>query len=102
MTVAEIPTAPRAQLFRITLGGVEYQITQRWNTPNNCWFVDIADTDGTPRLLGLMLVTGVDLLSQFAHLGIGGQMVVQTDHDADVVPNYTSLGDTGHLYYISS
>lgn len=101
MNVAEIPTAPRAETFKITLGAVEYQITQRFSTPMNAWVIDIDVSDGTPKVHGIMMVTGVDLLSQFKHLGIDGQLIVQSDNAPDLVPDFTTLGSTGHFYFIA-
>lgn len=99
-TVYEIPTAPKSEAFQISLNGVDYRIVQRFNVAMNAWVVDIISVDGTPKLRGLMLVTGVDLLSQFEHLGLGGQLQVQSDDDVDRVPDYATLGSTGHLYFL--
>lgn len=99
--VAEIPTSPRAQAYRITLGIIEYQITQRYCNALQSWYVNIDLADGTPKVRGLMLVTGEDLLTQLKHLGIEGELVVQSDNDPDQVPTYETLGVTGHLYFLT-
>lgn len=100
MTPYEIPTTPRHERFRITLSGTEYQITQRYCQGAQAWVVNIDQADGTPRVRGLMLVTGVDLMSQFEHLGLAGAIVVQSDDVVDKVPSYATLGQTGHVYYL--
>jgi hypothetical protein len=100
MTAFEIPTQPTPQRFTITLGGVDYRVTQKWNKVISCWAIDIADSGDVPILSGVPLVTGADLLEQFTYLGIGGQLVAQTDHDADAVPTFDNLGSTGHLYFV--
>jgi len=71
----------------------------KWNTPASCWVADLANDDGVPVARGIPLVTGCDLLAQYGHLGLGGQMFVQTDHNADAVPTFSNLGSTGHLYF---
>lgn len=51
-------------------------------------------------MAGIPLVTGADLLAQYKHLSIGGQLFVQTDGDPEAVPTYASLGATAGLYWI--
>lgn len=101
-TAAELPLGNRAQTFRITLGTKELTLTQRWNAPAGAWLLDVADSAGNALLTGLLLVTGADLWSQFEHLGLGGALVVQTDGNEDEVPSYSSLGITGHAYYVTA
>jgi Domain of unknown function (DUF6983) len=100
-TIYEIPTSNVPQVQTISLNGVQYQITTRWNAyaGNGAWVMDIADSNGNRILSGVPLVTGADLLAQFEYLGIGGAMVVQSDNNPDVVPDSLSLGVTGHLFY---
>lgn len=74
----------------------------KWNRFMEAWVVDIYESDGTTLVLGgIGLVTGADLLRQYGYLGLGGQMIAQTDHDTDAVPTFENLGGEGHLYYLS-
>lgn len=99
--VFEIPLkAGVPQLLSVFLAGVEYQLRLTWCDPMAAWVLDIFDASGNPLAQGLAMVTGLDLLSQLEYLGIGGQLVVQVDNDSSAVPNFTQLGDTGHLYFI--
>lgn len=100
MTPYEIPLTPEPQTFNISLAGVERQLRVYWNKPNSCWHFDLSTFDGTPILQGLPMVTGADLLKQYAYLGLGGSIVVQTDFDLDAVPTYDNLGTTGRLYFL--
>ncbi len=97
----EIPLTPQAQTFSVGSGST-YNLRVTWCEPAACWILDISDADNIPMVEGIPLVTGVDLLSQYEYLGIGGALVVQTDSDPASVPTYTSLGSTGHLYYVVS
>lgn len=99
-TAYEIPLSAFAQTFRITLGSADYQVTQRFSAAAQAWVLDLANSDNVPLVSGLPLVTGADLLSQFKHLGIQGRIIVQTDGEVDAVPSYTSLGASGHAYYV--
>jgi len=100
-TVFEVPTAPKAQTFAISLAGITYNLTFTWNVPSSAWILAIADSNGVTLVSGIPLVTGADLLEQYAYLGIGGQLIVQTDNDPTAVPTYESLGSTGHLFFLA-
>ena len=101
MTPFEIPTNPQAQTFTVSLAGVTYTLTIKWNSFANCWILDISDINGNAIVGGLALVTGCDLLWPFKYLLFGGALNVETDHAISVVPSYTTLGSTGHLYFVT-
>ena len=102
MAVQEIPLSPNPQTFGITLANVAYQVTVIWrDAAFGGWVVDIADDQGNPIIQGIPLITGADLLEQYAYLGLGGSLIVQTDHDVDAVPTYANLGQTSHLYFVT-
>lgn len=99
-TYYEIPLAPNAQRFNITLAGVVYQLTLIWRTGDmGGWFIDIASSAGVPILQGVPLVTGADLLAQYPDLGFGGTLTVATDSTPDAVPTYGNLGQASHVYF---
>lgn len=77
---------------------VTVQLKTNWCAPANCWIVDVNDENGVPIVAGMAMVTGADLLEQFQYLGLGFQMIVQSDNNPDEVPSYTTLGKTGHLF----
>lgn len=82
------------------MAGVEYQLTVKWNDPNQSWMVDIADSNGNPIVSGIPLVTGKDLLAPYGYLNFGGQLIAQTTNNVDAVPTFVNLGSTGNLYFI--
>lgn len=98
MTPFEVPLSAVPQTFQIAIAAVVYQVTVRWNSQNQTWVLDLADQGNNPLVLGIPLVTGVDLLEQYGYLGLGFQLVAQTDHDLLAPPTYLNLGATGHLY----
>ena len=101
-TTYEIPLSATPQTFSILLAGVSYQLTVRYaDAPMGGWLLDIADQNGDNILCAAPLVTGHDLLQQYAYLGIGGQWIVQTDADPDAVPTLTNLGVESHLYFVT-
>lgn len=102
MQAYEIPLSPAPQRLSISLGGVQYRLQVRWNRVLGAWVLDIADADAVDILTGVPIVTAVGLLDQYEHLGFGGQLIALTDSAADTAPGYTTLGVTGHLYWITA
>lgn len=98
--IYEIPLDPRPQSFTIALAGVEYQLNLAWNFYSNSWSLDISTPDGVPILAGIPLVSGADLLEQYAYMNFGGSLVVQSDSDLYAIPGYDTLGETDHLYFL--
>lgn len=102
MATFEIPLSPQPQTFAITLAGRSLALTVMWrDVDQGGWVLDIADGAGVPLLRGVPLVTGADLLAQYAYLGLGGALYVQTDFDVDAVPAWENLGTTSHLYFVT-
>lgn len=100
MTVYEIPLTPRPQRMAIALSGVTYNLRFHFaDAPEAGWILDIYDVNKNPIICGLALVTGADLLAQYAYLGIPGKLYVSTDGDAGAAPTFDGLGTTSHLYY---
>lgn len=103
-TYTEIPLIPsQPQRFTITLGGVSYNMRLTYDTAQaGCWMLDIGDADSNLLVAGIPLVTGVDLVAQYAYLSFGGALVCTTDRGAGEVPNFDGLGVTSHLYYVTA
>jgi hypothetical protein len=101
-TPYEIPLIAEPQTLTISLAGVQYTLTVKWNDAIQVWVFDMADTTGNLILGGIPLVTGTDLLGQYGYLNLGGQLRAFTDSDITLPPNFTNLGVTGHLYFITS
>lgn len=102
MSVFEVPLSPQPQRFSVPLAGLTYNLKVRWCATAACWMLDIADAEGNPIVQGIAIITGADLLEQYAYLGIGGQLIAQTDHNVDAVPTFDNLGDIGHLYFVTA
>lgn len=87
-TAYEIPLSAEPQRFSIELANVTYQLVVVWNPSLQCWVLDINDENGVALVLGIPIVTGLDLLRQYAYLGFGGSLVVQTQGSAIQVFEY--------------
>lgn len=99
-TLYEIPLTATPQQLMVPLSGVTYQLTIVYrNCAGGGWFMDIADINLVPLICGIPLVTGANLLEQYAYMGIIGEMYVSTDGDNAAVPTFDNLGTDSHLYY---
>ncbi|MCA7083386.1 hypothetical protein K7G19_07205 [Cupriavidus sp. DB3] len=98
----EIPLSPEPQRFTITLSGVDYRLTVQYRKAGDAgWILDIADANNAPLATGIPLVTGIDLLGQYRHLGFAGRLWVQGADDPDNVPTYEDLGIGSHLFWVT-
>lgn len=100
MAVFEIALRPQPQLITARFpSGASYILRLIYLfTPNDCWELDISDALNNPLVCGIPLVTGADLLAQYAYLGFGCKMYCATDGDRAAVPRFFNLGVGAHLY----
>ena len=102
MSVYEIPLQPAtAQTFQVQLAGVSYNMTLKWNDPNNTWVLDIYDLTKAPMVTGVPLVAGVDLLAPYAYMNFGGKLIVNNDSSNPAPASFASLGVSTHLYFVT-
>lgn len=100
MTPYEIPLTPAPQSFLISLLGVQYRFTLRYqDTVAGGWTLDLATAAGVDLVAGVPLVTGADLLGQYEYLGVGVPLFVATDGNLDAVPLFGNLGTEARLYF---
>lgn len=96
-----IPLTPTPQTFQISLGGTPYVLTLQWRGDAG-WILDIADASNNAILSGIPLVTGCDLLAQYAYLGFPGQLwVISNGGDPSPVPTFTNLGISNSLLFVT-
>ncbi|MGU2444441.1 phage baseplate plug family protein [Burkholderia cenocepacia] len=99
-TFYEIPLTPDPQTFTVTLSRIIYRLTVQYRAAGGTgWILDIADAGGNPLVNGIPLVTGVDLLGQYAYLGFGGRLWVQGSGNPDNVPTFDDLGVGSHVFW---
>lgn len=98
-----IPLTNIPQRFTIELSGKAYVVVCKWNGEMPAWTLDISDeVTNQPLIVNLPLVTGTDLLEQFPHIGIPGELYTTTDGDEYAPPTLENLGQEAHLYYLVS
>ncbi len=98
----KIPLGTGPQTMRVALASITYKLTLRWRDADQAgWILDIEADDGTPLVYGIPLVTGIDLLGQYQHLGFGGALYAITTGDAEAAPTFDSLGVTSFLYFVT-
>lgn len=98
-----IPLTNDFQTFEISLAGVNYVMTSRWNdAPDAGWVIDLDDAiTGDSIIAGIPLITGADLLDGLQYLGINGQLIVYTNGDQTAVPTVDDLGVESNLYFLT-
>jgi hypothetical protein len=100
-TFYEVPLVSTPQTLSIALGGATYNLTVQWNWVAQLWVLDVADVNNVPLVGGIPLVTGANLLEEYAYLGFGGALIATTDSDPAAPPAFTGLGTTSHLYFVT-
>lgn len=99
--VFRIPLSNVPQRFGIDLNGKPFILIVKFNSEMQSWVLDILDSETEEALIAcLPLVTGLDLLSQYKHVGIGGALIVYTDGNDLATPTIDNLGDNSNLYFI--
>lgn len=104
----EIPLFPSPQTMGVTLSGNTYNLRFLFRDSQGAypdtlpagWVMDISDVNQNLLVGAVPLITGANLLEQYAYLGINGGLYVGTDGDPEAVPTYQSLGAASHLYYV--
>lgn len=100
MSVYLLPLDNIPETFEITLAGVDYNITSKWNDADDAgWVFDIADSDNNPIVSNIPLIVGADLLSGLEYLGINGSLIVYTTGDDYAVPTLDNLGADANVYF---
>ncbi|MFJ5452941.1 phage baseplate plug protein [Pectobacterium jejuense] len=99
MNANEIPLTPNNQLFSITLAGTVYQMRILWR--ETFWSLDLMDSAGGMVAGSIPLITGYDLLLQYAYLNLGFSLIVACDVAGQENPTKTDLGIYSHLYVVT-
>ncbi|MBC8950257.1 hypothetical protein [Xenorhabdus sp. TS4] len=98
MNIVEIPLHAKNQRFDIQLGGVNYRMQLQCR---DCagWILDIMHPNGEPIVLGIPLVSGVDLLEPHRYLGFKGSLIFVCDTPQNKT-NGEELGSSNRLYFV--
>jgi hypothetical protein len=104
----EIPLSASPQTMGISLSGTTYNLRFLFRDSQGAypnilpcgWVVDISDQNNNLLVGAVPLITGANLLEQFAYIGIDGGLYVAVDGTVDATPTYDQLGTVGHLYYV--
>lgn len=67
----------------LTLDGVRFRLDTYTNKVSGGWFLDLFDGDDNPLVLGVALVTGLDLLYPFRHLDVPPGVLFVNDHQGE-------------------
>lgn len=95
MAIREIPLTADNQEFSINLAGTTYRISIIWR--DLYWIMNLQNDRAEPVISGIPLVTGADLLAQYAYMNLGFKLVVVCDDSVQDYPTKTDLGGRSHL-----
>lgn len=101
MAIFQIPLTNIPQTFDISLAGVLYTVTCRWNdAADSGWTIDFVDANSGESIANnIPLITGADMLDGLQYLGIQGQLFVYTDGDDTAIPTLDNLGVESNVYF---
>lgn len=94
MAIQEIPLTADNQQFSIILAGTTWRISI---TARSVLDYGPAERQRESVISGIPLVTGADLLAQYAYMGLGFKLVVICDESTQDYPTKTDLGGRSHL-----
>lgn len=95
MTITEIPLQPQNQTFTTTIAGTIFKMTIIWRA--DYWYLDMYSAGGALVVGSIPLVTGCDLLGQYAYLNLGFSLFVVCDAQGQDYPTENDLGSVSHL-----
>jgi hypothetical protein len=85
----------------LTLDGARFRIDFYTNKSDGCWYLDLFDSEDAPMVLGIGLVTGLDLLFPYRYLPVPSGVLFVNDHIGERQdPTLNSFfEDEMNLYY---
>lgn len=96
-----LPFENVAQNFQISIAGVTYTITNKWNDIGQYWVLDIADSNDAQIVSNVPLVTGGDCLSGLDYLQLGFSIYVITNGSSPLdTPTLDNLGIDSNVYFL--
>lgn len=102
MTIYEIPLATTPQTFLTTIGGKQLRFTIQWcDAPEAGWILNITDLDDKPVVMGIALVSGINMLTQYPEFNWGGKLGMVIAGDDGNSPKFDNLGSEARLYYVT-
>lgn len=98
MYIVPLTTSPN-QTFTSTIpidgSKIKFYFFLRYNTEQNCWQMDISDSNKNILVSTIPLVCGCNLLEQYSYLNIGSAYIVKNDPNTTADrPNEYNLGST--------
>ena len=105
MAILQIPVRNDlpAYTFRIDLEASTYTFGFRYNTRMSRWIWDVMDANGNPLVMGIPLLSGLDLLSRFKVEGLPpGRFALLDEQGETYTPERYDLGERVVMLYEES
>lgn len=103
--ILEIIVQPRADDTHtsqtMTLDGVRFRMDFYTNKADGCWYIDLYDSQDNPMVIGIGMVTGLDILFPYRYLPVPSGVLFVNDHLGEKEdPGLTTFEqDQAQLYY---
>lgn len=98
MSLLKLPLAGSPEEFETEINNVTYHLRFTWNAESSRWALDLSLPDGTALIRNLALVTGENLLAQYAHLGLGFALYLDVDGSFEAEAGFGDLGTQAQIY----
>lgn len=101
MAILEIPLNPYPELFQIEINGTPFYLRTHWNVAMQRWTIDVGLGENDWLIRNLALVSGVDLLEQYEHLGLGFELRLWVDGNIEGEATFENLGNEARLLVVT-
>ena len=105
MATIELPVRSDLPAFEFTLDLEEalYTLAFRWNDRKERWLMDIKDSNGADLLMGIVLLTDVNITDPYIIEGLPpGRFFVIDESGAGKNPGINDLGNDVKVFYLES
>ena len=103
MAVTELPTSTTDAnyIFTVELDDVEFQLSFKFNSRDDAWFLTILDTDDVVLRAGIKVVNEWTLLRLW-NAGPAGEIIAVNQGDVPAPPTLNQLGAEVLLTYLDA
>jgi hypothetical protein len=100
-TVYSLPVKPYPVKFRTMVNDTDYWFATQYREADEAgWVLDILNANENPLIMGIALVSGLDLMWQYHHMALDFSLVMSCRENRGT-PTYESLGSQDELLLVT-
>lgn len=99
-----VPSNPHTT-YNVSLEGVKYFFTYRWNVRQEIWYLDVFTSNRIPIVIGAALLEATDLLRRVTSYSPKGLLTIIKNSETTAKPNRFNIGvgkDYELIYFTES